>query len=452
MSRPRPTSRPGPKTIAVIALLLLLAATPFVPRGDDDEGAIVPSGERPDAPLAATAGLGRVTPAMQAEIDRVVAQGRAAGRLSGKQTPDALVRSLVRCADLEGQRYCLGAGWTEDSESQVRARMTTAARAVAARTSSVGSTGDLDALALLRREATLSPAARAAQEREELTLAARSVAKVWLLRHDLEGVPLPAGFLERHPEAAVATTGEQPVARASATSTTSPTASPTKSPTKSPTASPTKTPTKTPSSSPSSSPSSPPVKTQADYPERAVVLDPDQVAEQTTTYWCGPTSMQMITWGWKGVDKGQSYWAGKLGTTSSGTAITDMVRVVNSSTGWDRRDHAGPYIVLDIAKYSFNKWITLIMRHVVDYKAPIVMHPILSKRFFPYLDDDGSGHYQVGRGYSKRGDHPTAISYFEPWNQQRFDPSEPFIKRVQWRTAYKSYRANEAHFQHNIGV
>jgi hypothetical protein len=447
--------RPGPKTIAVIALLLLLAATPFVPRGGDDDGSIAPSGDRPGAPLAATAGHGRLTPAMKAEIDRVVERGRAVGRLSGKQTPDALVDDLVRCAEFEGQRYCLGTGWTEDTEQEVQARMATAARAVAARPVLARSTGDLDAMALLRHEATLSPADRAAQEREELTLAARSVAKVWLLRHDLEGVPLPAGFLERHPEAAAAAPVTAPVAArgsASTSATASPTKSPTKSPSGSPTKSPTKSPTSSPTSSPSSTPSDPPVKTQADYPERAVVLDPEQVAEQTTTYWCGPTSMQMITWGWKGVDKGQSYWAGKLGTTTSGTAITDMVRVVNSSTGWDRRDHAGPYIVLDIKKYSFYKWMTLIMRHVVDYKAPVIMHPILLKRFFPYLDDDGSGHYQVGRGYSKRGDHPTAISYFEPWNQQRFDPSEPYIKRVQWRTAYKSYRANEAHFQHNIGV
>ena len=26
------------------------------------------------------------------------------------------------------------------------------------------------------------------------------------------------------------------------------------------------------------------------------------------------------------------------------------------------------------------------------------------------------------------------------------------IARVQWRSAYRSYRANEAHFQHDIGV
>ena len=68
------------------------------------------------------------------------------------------------------------------------------------------------------------------------------------------------------------------------------------------------------------------------------------------------------------------------------------------------------------------------------------------------LDDDASGHFQVGRGYDKNGKKPAKLGYFEPWNQQRFDPSEPYIARVQWRRAYQSYRANQAHPHQNIGV
>ena len=129
-----------------------------------------------------------------------------------------------------------------------------------------------------------------------------------------------------------------------------------------------------------------------------------------------------------------------------------MVRVVNHNTGYDRQSRAGPYIVLDISDWSFGKWLLLQMRHIDDYRAPVVLHPVLLKKYYPYLDDDASGHFQVGRGYDKNGDKPPLIGYFEPWNQQRFDPSEPYISRVQWRSAYKSYRANRAHFQQNIGV
>ena len=48
-----------------------------------------------------------------------------------------------------------------------------------------------------------------AAERAELTMAARSVAKVWLLRHEIEGVPLPSGFLAEHPEARVQVSARQ---------------------------------------------------------------------------------------------------------------------------------------------------------------------------------------------------------------------------------------------------
>ncbi len=176
------------------------------------------------------------------------------------------------------------------------------------------------------------------------------------------------------------------------------------------------------------------------------------MAEQTRTYYCGPTSMQMIAWGWTGKAQSQEHWASRLGTTSSGSAISEMVRVTNEDTGWDRKDYAGPYIVLDIGNWSYGKWWLLNMRHVFDYKAPLILHPILLKQFYPYLDDDASGHFQVGRGYRKNGDRMNLIGFFEPWNQQRFDPSEPYISRVQWRSAYRSYRGNQAHSMHNIGV
>jgi len=162
--------------------------------------------------------------------------------------------------------------------------------------------------------------------------------------------------------------------------------------------------------------------------------------------------MQMIAWGWSDRHRLQRHWAAKLGTTTSGTSITSMVDVVNRYTGWDKPSYAGPYITLDIGDWSFRQWMLLMARHIVDYRAPVILHPVLLTQFYPYLDHDGSGHFQVGRGYRKRDGRPPLLGYFEPWNQQRFHPDEPFIDRVQWRNAYRSYRANQAHFQHNLGV
>jgi Peptidase_C39 like family len=406
--------------ISLGVLVLLLALLPFVPHGGGDTGTIRTAGEH-SRRVPLTAGYGRVTPAFQHEIDRVVAGNATAGRISRTASPRTIVDDVVRCAVFEGQRYCLGTGWTERTQAQVRGGLTRFATRQAARPVTTAGTGDLSALAALRQAARLSPTARVAAQRAELTQAARSVAKVWLLRHQIQGVPLPDHFFLRHPELREVNAAQVSRGVASVRS-------------------------------PGPQSGHQKVKHWRDYPAKGVVLDPKDVAPQHRTYWCGPTSMQMITWGWSDRRRSQAHWAGQLGTTTSGTSITSMVHVVNKDTGWDKPSYAGPYIVLDIRHWSFRQWMLLMARHVVDYHAPVILHPVLLARFYPYLDHDGSGHFQVGRGYRKRPGNTPLLGYFEPWNQQRFHPDEPFIDRVQWRNAYQSYRANEAHFQHNLGV
>ena len=412
--------------LTAAALAVVVTAATFAPQGGP-EPAIETSGSK-GAPQAApapgpgpgqtlTATAGAITPDLQKEIDRVVEAGQTQGKVLSKA--NTLVASQVRCADFEGQRYCLGQGWTTESEGEVQARMSTELSRASTRSKATETTGDLDPATLLQRRATLTPSARAAAERRELTEAARSVAKVWLLRHQVQGVPLPEGFFQRHPEVRALST-EPGTSRRTTTQ---------------------------PATATHIS-----AKPWSTYPDKAAVISTKMTAEQTTTYWCGPTTMQMIGWGWERFQRSQSYWAKQLGTTRSGTSITEMVRVVNARTGWDNADRAGKYIVLDISTWNYASWFELMMRHIYDCRAPVIMHPVLRKEFFPYLDDDASGHFQVGRGYRKNTGTGSQVGIFEPWNQQRFDPSEPYIARVQWHSAYKQYRANRAHFQHNIGV
>jgi hypothetical protein len=403
------SSQLHPRRRLVTTLATLALAAPLLPAGP--AGAEQARSQAPTLATASTAGAGRVTPAMQAEIDRVVAEGLAAPRLSARSSATALAETAARCAELEGQRYCLGVGWTTRSESEVASDLAAAAREASGRES----TGDAAPTETLQRMARMAPQARAEAERRELTDAARSLAKVWLLRHEIQGVPLPDDFAERHPEAVVTSGDGQVSARTAATSTSA-------------------------------------RKTAADYPRRSRILKISQSRSQTRTYWCGPASMQAIAWGWHHEGRRQGKWARRLGTTSDGTAITEMVRVTNNRTGWDRDSRAGRYIVLDIGDWSFRQWYLLMMRHIEDYRAPVVLHPVLLKRYYPYLDDDASGHFQVGRGYDKNGGGTKLLGYIEVWDQSRFDPSEPRIPRKQWRSAYKSFRANKAHFQHNVGV
>ncbi|WGL52317.1 C39 family peptidase [Nocardioides sp. BP30] len=440
--------RPRPRTVAAGALVLLLAAAPFIPRGSGDHGAISPSGEQPTfAPReAAAVGYGAVTPAMRQEIDRAVAATTSLPRQHGRITARA-ASTLTQCADLEGQTYCLGEGWTQDDQASVQARVATevappAARRTAQRQKKLRQTGDLSPKAALARLAKMSPKARAKAERAELTQAARSVAKVWMIRNEIQGTPLPAGFLAAHPEARV-TVGAGRVAA------TTPSATPSKLPTVKPSTTLAAVATSAAPTAVASTSVAASVPTT--YPVKAKILKNKQTAEQVRTYWCGPTSMQMIAWGWKQKDKGAAHWAAKLGTTSAGTAISDMVRVTNHNTGWDTL--AGPYVTLDVKSFTTAQFWALLQKHIAQYKAPIILHPQLLTRYFPYLDHSGSGHFQVGRGYrTTKTTHTQEIGYYEPWNQQRFHPSEPYISRVQWLPVDRELSAVKANAFHNIGV
>ncbi len=409
---PRLAPRHRVTLAAVLALVVVVAAATLVPRGgDSDDGAVRPATDQSGPTYVARDGApgpGRISATDRAEIERVLAEAPAT--VSARRPAAELARDLARCATFEEQQYCLGVGWTDADPAQVQTEAA-APTLQNGRAVSVETTGDLSTADLLEQRAALPADERLAAERAELEAAATSVSKVVLLRHQLLGEAVPDGFLDRHPEArTVAGSTTDTSAREAAD------------------------------------------KGMKDYPRSSKVLRWKHVRAQRTTYWCGPGTMQAIAWGWQDKRRTQQHWADRLGTTTSGSSITEMVRVVNDATGYDQENYAGKYIVLDISDWSFRQWTLLQMRHIEDYRAPVVLHPILLKRFYPYLDDDASGHFQVGRGYDKAGDKPTRLGYFEPWNQQRFDPSEPYISRVQWRSAYQSYRANQAHPHQNIGV
>lgn len=383
--------------VAAGALTLLVAGTPFLPDRSERTPTATPASEVEPA-LSGATGPGVITPEMQAEIERVVAEG-ARTTVDVRASAYDLAAASTRCAVFDGQRYCLGLGWTQKTQAVAAAGLATAAGPTTPTRTTPEQTGDLDPMTSIRQRAELAPKARAKAERAELTAAARSVAKVWLIRHEIQGVPLPDNFYELHPEAAVS-------AR---------------------------------------------LKPRK-HPRKFRILSEKQVRPQQEYYWCGPSTVQMIAWGWRDRRQGQALWADRLHTTTAGTGITDMVRVVNHNTGYDNSDRAGPYVALDISDFTYKQWWRLMKKHIHTYKAPVVLHPVLLKQYFPYLDDDASGHFQVGRGYHRTKDGQKLLGYFEPWDQSRFDPTEPRIARTQWQSAYKSFRANQAHFQHNVGV
>ncbi|UUZ61347.1 hypothetical protein [Nocardioides sp. B-3] len=89
------------RTIAVAAgaLTLLVAGTPFLPNSDQSPPAIQPRSSEAGPPLTTSVGAGRVTPAMQAEIERVVAEGMSTPRtVALRRTTSRPPARAARCS------------------------------------------------------------------------------------------------------------------------------------------------------------------------------------------------------------------------------------------------------------------------------------------------------------------------------------------------------------------
>jgi hypothetical protein len=185
---------------------------------------------------------------------------------------------------------------------------------------------------------------------------------------------------------------------------------------------PTPTPTVTPSVPEKTTPASPGVpkpSTSAPVvklPSSSYIMKGFQTSQEKG-YWCGPATFQSIDWADDRQKDTQASWAKDLGTTSSGTAITAMVKQTNLKTNWDLA--AGSYIVQSVGHWNTQKFLAVHRSHLGDGKpAPIIEHPQLLKRYFPYLAFNHSGHFQVGRGYdTQKG----TIAIFEVFNERRFN-------------------------------
>ena len=446
-------SRPRAIAVAIGALAAPARPRPVRPaRAVTTTAALQPSGDRAGGKAARCARRHRrrrrrsPPPCRPRSTASSPGRTRPVGRTGTKAAPRPRRRpQLVRCADFEGQRYCLGVGWTDDTEAEVRARVCHGRPGLRPRHRRTN-TGDLDAAAALARRARMSPApAPRPRPRRARPSAARSVAKVWLLRHEIQGVALPAGFLDRHPEARrprPPPAGPRsrrparpptPTANASATPTTRPQADSDRhvladgrgagqDPARLP--------------APGRDPQPAPgrradphllVRPDLDADDR-VGLGRQRPAARPT----GPS---------------------KLGTTTSGTAITAMVRVVNHNTGWDRAKYAGTYITLDIGSWSYHQWMLLMMRHIVDYRAPVVLHPILLQAVLPLPRRrrlralPGRPRLRQERQEARparllRAVEPAALRPLRALHRPASSGA----------SAYKSYRANQDHFQHNVGV
>jgi outer membrane biosynthesis protein TonB len=329
----------------------------------------------------------------------------------------ARASSVMRCFKLDEENYCLGLGFVDEvpSGAQLQTMMSPpSARA----DGEVGveqdiPTGDLTPQAFVAERASMPKSARVNAELDEMQAAWDGRDKARSLRV-MDAEPTP------------------------------PTPTPTLSPTPTPTVSPTPTPTPTRTAPTQGTPT--PVA-PVTLPKSSYIMKGFQTSQEKG-YWCGPATFQSIDWADDDQKDTQASWAKDLGSTTSGTGISAMVKQTNLKTNWDLA--AGTYIVQNVGHWNAQKFFTVHQNHLGDGRpAPVIEHTQLLKRYFPYLAFNHSGHYQVGRGYNRTNG---TIAIFEVFNERRFNSRGNVTDGPKNIPATALFNATLANSFQNIGL
>ena len=357
----------------------------------------------------------------------------------------AQAASMLRCFKLDTENYCLGLGFVQEVPTGPQRHALMAEPSLRA-ADEVGaeqdiSTGDLTPAAFVAERAALPKTQRVTAELDEMEAAWNGRAKARELRELAEAeTPPPNPETQQTPQSAIA----QPTAPTTPPdeATTAPTSTPTVTPTGTPTVAPTRTaPT---GGTPTAVPTTPVAPVAA--PASAYLMKGFQTSQEKG-YWCGPATFQSIDWADDNQKDTQASWAKDLGSTTSGTAISAMVKQTNLKTAWPKS--AGTYIVQNVSHWTAQTFFTVHQKHLGVYKAPVIEHVQLLKRYFPYLAFNHSGHYQVGRGYDKA---KGTIAIFEVFNERRFNSRGNVTDGPKNIPASALFNATLANSFQNIGL
>ncbi|MEU8223933.1 C39 family peptidase [Kribbella sp. NPDC048915] len=360
----------------------------------------------------------------------------------------AQAASMLRCFKLETENYCLGLGFVDQVPTGSDRHALMAAPSLRAADESGAqqdiSTGDLTPAAFVSARAAMPKSQRVTAELDEMEAAWNGRAKAREIRELVAAQTTTTPSTPSTPPTPIATAS--PEAAAVPETTVAPTSSAT------PFGAPSATPTTTPSGDPTrtvptvGTPTAVPSTTPLAAPASAYLMKGFQTSQEKG-YWCGPATFQSIDWADDNQKDTQASWAKDLGTTTSGTAITAMVQQTNLKTAWPKL--AGTYIVQSVKTWNAQTFFAVHQKHLGVYKAPVIEHTQLLKRYFPYLAFNHSGHYQVGRGYDKA---KGTIAIYEVFNERRFNSRGNVTDGPKNIPASALFNATLANSFQNIGL
>ncbi|GAB2610917.1 C39 family peptidase [Kribbella endophytica] len=356
-------------------------------------------------------------------------------------------KQVMRCFKLETENYCLGLGFVDKLPTGAEISSTVAEPDVARDDLRAGVSAEQDIAT-----GALSPAAFVAA-RAEMTKGERTNAELEEMQAAWDGRDKARALRELDAE------GNPPASSGGSGTTTAPGSGTTTAPATDDAArtgvpaagEPSGGQTVVPKpGDPSTKPTPPPLKpptVSKPKPAANYIMKGFQTS-QDKGYWCGPATFQSIDWADDKQKDTQASWAKDLGATTSGTAISSMVKQTNVKTDWDLA--AGTYIVQNVSHWTPAKFLQVHQNHLGDgAPAPVIEHVQLLKRYFPYLAFNHSGHYQVGRGYDMKA---KTVGIFEVFNERRFNSRGNVTDGPRNIPATAMFNATLANSFKNIGL
>ncbi|WP_433159051.1 C39 family peptidase [Kribbella sp. CA-247076] len=435
-----PTAARGATLILLGALLAPLVTAPvtaaaYEPRDRTTPGpptTAIPApepttAERTAEPTAATEATVQPVARSWSELAKQVAETSPDDLQLRSADTSTRASSVLRCFRLEQENYCLGLGFVDQLPDGAQLQELMTPPSVHA-DSEAGveqdiPTGALAPEAFVADRTSMPKSARVNAELDEMQAAWDGRDKARALR-----------LLDATPTTSPGAPTDRTLSTRPSTAPATPTTAPTPTPTRTAPSQGTPTPVPAPVA---------PVKP----PKSSYIMKGFQTSQEKG-YWCGPATFQSIDWADDNQKDTQASWAKDLGTTTSGTAITAMVKQTNLKTNWDLA--AGTYIVQSVGHWNAQKFFAVHQNHLGDGKpAPIIEHTQLLKRYFPYLAFNHSGHFQVGRGYDRT---KGTIAIYEVFNERRFNSRGNITSGPKNIPATALFNATLANAFKNIGL
>ena len=456
-----PTAARGATLILLGALLAQapLTAAAYQPRDPEPAGVAPPAEPVPSPTAAPTTAPSQPVPEQPAarswsEVVKQVTETSPGDLQVRSADTSAQAASMMRCFKLETENYCLGLGFVDQipTGAQLRATLSPPERHA---DGEVGveqdiPTGDLTPAAFVAERAAMPKSTRVNAELDEMQAAWDGRAKARELRLLAESAaPTESGEPSTAQPTPVSPGTPQPTPVDPGTEATPQPTPVGPTPTATPPTLPPVTPTRTTPTQGTPTPAPTPVNPPAapvKLPASAYIMKGFQTSQEKG-YWCGPATFQSIDWADDNQKDTQASWAKDLGSTTSGTAISAMVQQTNLKTNWDKP--AGAYIVQSVSHWNAQTFFTVHQKHLGVYKAPVIEHVQLLKRYFPYLAFNHSGHYQVGRGYDRA---KGTIGIYEVFNERRFNSRGNVTDGPKNVPASALFNATLANSFQNIGL